>query len=229
MKSAGTCHFDQLFREHRGLIGMWVKHYAPMCNAVCDRDDLLQAGFLGLVRAASTWNPDRGSWSTWASFYIRNAMKHALGLRRGQLRTVSLDAPVSDEPDAATLGDLIADDNLPPVPEAVERTAISEAIREAVAAIGDERARGAVECVYLRGMSYSAAAEQLGIPASGIGGRLCKGLAALARDRKLRAAILDEETLFCRYKGVQAFMSDLTSTTEAAVIWREQNGQGYQA
>lgn len=225
MKSAGACGFDQLYRDNVGLIRMWRNRYAPMCNATCDRDDLMQAGFLGLVRAAATWEPDRGSWSAWASFYIRNAMKHALGLRSKHVPTVSLDAPLFGDEGASTLMELIADENAPSVPEAAEHAAIRAAVREAVAAIGDDRSRGAVECIYLRGMSRSATSDRLGIPASNLGNLLHKGLAALAKDRKLRAAILDDETLFCTYKGVKAFMRDLTSTTEAAVIWRENYGR----
>ena len=214
---------EQLFRENRGLIGMWVKRYSSLCATTCDADDLQQAGFLGLVRAAATWDPEQGSWSAWASYYIRSFMLDALGLRKKRLKTLSLDAPLSDDADADTLGDLIADDSLPPVSEAMEQAEVCEAVRGAVEAIRDADARRAIECVYLRTMSHGEAAEALGVSVARLGNLLHKGLAALARDRKLREAMLDEETLFLKYKGVSAFERDLTSTTEAAVIWRDKH------
>lgn len=212
---------EQLYRDNRGLIGTWKRHYARLCNVMCAPEDLEQAGFIGLSDAAKTWDPARGAWSTWASFHIRGAMIEALGLRRKQLKTVSLDMPLSEDSDADTLAELVADDSIPPASEALELEAIEQAIHDAVAAIGSTAARRAIECVYLKGMNRREAAEEMQIPETSLGNLLRKGLRCMFLDKRLREAVLDEETLFHAYKGVAAFERDMTSVVEAAVIWRE--------
>ena len=49
-----------------------------------------------------------------------------------------------------------------------------------------------------------------------------KGLRMLGRDRALMA--LESGTRYYARKGVKAFQSDWTSTTEAAAIWRVEHG-----
>jgi DNA-directed RNA polymerase specialized sigma24 family protein len=53
-------------------------------------DDLLQAGFLGALRAAQTWRPGGLAFGAWASLRARDAMRH---LCRGVF-CLSLDAPM---------------------------------------------------------------------------------------------------------------------------------------
>ncbi len=44
-----------------------------------DRDDLLQAGALGLIRAANRFDPERGTrFSTYAQLFVRDAMRSAV-------------------------------------------------------------------------------------------------------------------------------------------------------
>ena len=194
----------------RGLVGMWAKKYAPMCrnNPACDVDDLMQAGLIGVELARGTWNPERGAWSTWASYYIRDEMLKALGRRRADV--VSLDAPIAE--DGLTLGDLLEDDSLPPAGEAVERRETVQAVREAV----NRLEGGAVERVYLRGMSRADAAKDLRVSLNKLDSMLQRERMQLRRDRRL-----DEETRFCAHKSLAAFMRDHTSVVEASVIWRE--------
>lgn len=215
---------QHLYAENRGLIGLWVKHYAHLCRnrPTCTPEDLEQAGFLGLVKARKTWEPARSAWSTWASFYIRSAMLDALGLRRKEVRAVSLDAPLSDDEDALTIGDTIPDESQAPPGENVERLETVKAVRQAVAAIDDAEVREAVTLVHLQGLTHNAAAEAMGILPERVGWLLRKGHRVMFNSEKLRAAVLDEGTLFHAHKGVTAFLRDHTSVVEAAVIWREE-------
>lgn len=212
---------NRLYADNRGLIGLWVRRYAPLCSAVCAPEDLEQAGFLGLVEAAKTWDPTKGAWSTWASYYIRKAMQDALGVYRKTIKAVSLDTPLLDEEGAATIGDMIEDKSLPPIGEAIERMETVRAVRQAVEEIEDTEVREAIGCVYLRGMDHRAAAEALGIPVGRVGTLIRKGWRLLFNNDRLREAALDEETKFHAHKSVTAFMRDHTSVVEAAVIWRD--------
>lgn len=40
-------------------------------------DDLEQVGFLALTKAAETWNPDSGAFSTWLTFQLKTAFAAA--------------------------------------------------------------------------------------------------------------------------------------------------------
>lgn len=215
---------EKLYLENRGLIGMWVKHYRPLWenDPVCDPDDLMQAGFLGLVAAAQTHDPDAGSWSGWASYHIRTAILDALGRRRKQLRTVSLDIPLGDDADGDTLGDLIPDESIPDAGEDLQRIATAQAVRDAIRAIPSQQQRRALELVRLEGKTQKEAGALLGVSFQYIGTLNRKSLRELRKNRALQElAELDGLTHFHAYKGVGSFRRDWSSAVEDAVLWRE--------
>lgn len=51
------------------------------CRRV-DRDDLIQAGALAALECVGAFDPARGSWSGWASTWIKGAMLDAIGRNR---------------------------------------------------------------------------------------------------------------------------------------------------
>lgn len=57
--------------EHLGLVGMHAKRYAKRAESSgWTRDDIFQEGVLGLYRAAELYDPNRGAFSIYASFWI---------------------------------------------------------------------------------------------------------------------------------------------------------------
>jgi len=101
-------------------------------------DDLAQAAFFGLVRAAETYDPERGAFSSWFFWHGRSAIQREIAQTRRTIRVpqyqpasagpraVSLAAPVGD----AELGSLLVDVEADPPPDCAER----ELLRETVAA-----------------------------------------------------------------------------------------------
>lgn len=216
---------EKLYMDNRGLIGMWIRHYTFLWkdNPVCDADDLMQAGFLGLVAAAQTFDPDAGSWSGWASYHIRTAILDTLGMRRKHARTVSLDTPLGDNPDGDTLSDLIPDESIPGAGEDLQRIATVQAVRDAIRAIPSEQQRRALELVRMEGKTQREAAELLGVPFQTICALNKKSLRELRKNRALQdMADLDGLTRFHAHKGVSSFRRDWSSSVEDAVIWREE-------
>ena len=75
-------------------------------------DDLQQEAFIAMIQALEGWDPDAGAFLTWYGFWIKNAFTVACSLRsaRGQRAplemAVSLDTPVSENPDGETLVDI---------------------------------------------------------------------------------------------------------------------------
>ena len=222
--------YDELYRQNVRLIRKIANRFRRACerdNAV-DVDDLMQAGFIGLVRADKTYDATAGkSWVSWAAWYITNAIKAELGMRRAvKARTwvTSLDAPLdADDSESITLADTLADDSLPEVDENLMRQEILQTIRDAVEGLKSDQQRQVIRLTLLEGKRLSEAAEALHVSTSRASQIRKDGMRALRTDCALRSlADLDERTRFMAYKGVEAFNRDWTSTVEAAVLWREE-------
>lgn len=216
---------EKLYMDNRGLIGMWVGRYAFLWreDPVCDADDLMHAGFLGLVAAAQTFDPEKASWTTWASFYIRRAILDELRARRRRPRTVSLDLPLGDDADGDALRDLIPDESMPDADEDLQRIATAQAVRNAIQAIPSEQRRRALELVRLEGKTLKEAGELLSVPVQQVCTMNRKSLQELRRNRDLQElAELDGLTRFHARKSITSFRRDWSSAVEDAVIWREE-------
>ena len=78
-------------------------------------DDLQQEAFIAMLQALESWDPDAGAFLTWYGIWIKKAFTVACSLRsaKGQRSplemAVSLDAPVSENPDGETLVDFLPD------------------------------------------------------------------------------------------------------------------------
>lgn len=60
---------DEIARTQQGLVGAVVKRYIRVYQG--ERDDLVQAGFIGLTRAAKHYDRARGAWSSFAWLWIK--------------------------------------------------------------------------------------------------------------------------------------------------------------
>ena len=216
--------YEELYRQNVRLIRKIANRYRSACerdNAV-DIDDLLQAGFIGLVCADKTYDATAGkSWVSWAAWYITNAMKSALGMQgavKAHTWATSLDAPIGDE---ITLADTLADDNLPD--DDLLRQEVVQTVREAVSGLKNDLQRQVIWLKYIDGKTATEVMEALHINVHRVRNASEYGMRNLRMNRKLRAlADLDSRTRFIAYKGVEAFNRDWTSTVEAAVLWREE-------
>lgn len=65
---------EQLFKENQGLIYKILQKHYPNCLYGAERDDYWQIARQGLWRAAQTYDPGRGKFSTHAFWKIRGAM-----------------------------------------------------------------------------------------------------------------------------------------------------------
>ncbi len=114
-----------LVEENTDLVAYAVHRlgYAPRRAPLADR---LAAGYLGLLRAADTYDPARGAFSTYALVWVRHALTDLS--RREREEALSLDAPLFEEDgDGRTLADLL---EAPHRPEdrALERYLVARAL-----------------------------------------------------------------------------------------------------
>lgn len=212
--------------ESRGLVLYWAKRYAPLLQsrAAVDLEDLTQAGFLGLLEAAQTFDSSKGAWSTWASLYIRRAILGALGLRgrKSEPFVLSLDAPAytdDGEPSEVTLLETLADPTNPDMDGLLLEDEIVKMVRAAVDDLPEDQ-RDVTRLHDLEGNPYTKCDELLALN-TGESRRISgRALRQLRKDKRLRALALDQETTFIRYKGVSAFHSSGSSVVEDVALWR---------
>lgn len=103
-----------LWAQVERFVRQQARRRAQFCVGAVEFDDLYQSGFLALVAAVETFDPDRGmSFIGWMVPHLKTAFNEAAGTRseRQKLdpihRANSLDQPVNEDGDE--LADLVAD------------------------------------------------------------------------------------------------------------------------
>lgn len=199
-----------------GLVIFIAKKYLPYCDRASDFDDLLQAGHLGMLCAKATYQPDKGSWATWAVFHMQNEMRAAIGFRGAKIRpergAVSIDAPITE--DGFTLLDTLEAGPVD-LQEGIDREQFCQIVRKRVNALKNEQ-RLAVALVDLGGLTYTAAAEVSGSTLTKIRTAQQRAYGALHRDPMMRD-LAEAYVLWRRsyeYCGLQAFRHGWISRTE---------------
>ena len=96
-------NITEVCANNRGLVYTIAKRYLPACerDRAVSLDDLAQAGYIGLIEAAQTYDEAKGAFSTWAGMYIRKEMRAALGLHslkpKAERDALSLDAEIGED------------------------------------------------------------------------------------------------------------------------------------
>lgn len=222
--------YESLYVQNKGLLVVLARHYARACemDRAVSQEDLIQAGFLALVRAKQTYDPSGGrSWASWAAWHIRREYESALCLRAGaRIQAHSgadtLDRNVCGEGGGvATLGDLLPDESLPDADAGLLLDELRRDVRAAVARLENDDERQAVQLCQLEARSSRDAARAMGVSPRQVRQLNRRARERLSRDHRLRRLIdLDDRTRFHAHKGVAAFNRDWTSVTEAAALWR---------
>ena len=188
--------YEDVYEQNKGLLVMMARRYARVCalDGAVSMEDLLQAGFVGLMRAADSYDPDAGkSWSSWACWHIQMEFNSILGLRRGHFTrphtcASRLDQPLSSEDaDGLTAADMLPDESLPDADEGLLRSELRRYVREAVGRLKSDNQRKIVEMCKLEGRSYRQAAESLGVSVAQAYQLFFRASGNLARDPQLRA------------------------------------------
>lgn len=222
--------YEELYEENKTVLRAEARRYKGFCekDRAVSVEDLEQTAFIGLVEAARAFDKDSGkSWSICLKGHIRREIYNALGVRDGELKkthskAISLDNNlIEGDSESATLGDMIADDSLPESDEALLLEELRKNVRAALDDLTDPRQRQIAELYIFEGKSMKEAADYVGITSARALQLYGRALSNLARDARLQAlAGIDDRTRFYARKGVGAFMSDRTSVTEEAALWR---------
>lgn len=219
--------YEKLYEENKGAIWETARRYRGFCRKdhAVSIEDLAQMAFIGLVTAANTFQSEKHKgWSSYSRWCMIHEIYKALGIRDGKLikphsSAVSLDKPLLDgDADSATLGDMLIDDSLPASDDEILREETRRIVRGGIEALTDPRQRRIVELKDIEGKTLDEAACNIGVNTDYAKQIYCRALSNLRRDAGILS--LDDRTRFHDHKGVKAFLSDRTSVTEAAAIWR---------
>ena len=227
--------YEELYQENKGLLQHVARKYAGACqyDRAVTVEDLIQAGFLGLVRAAETFKQAEGkSWASWAAWAITSEIHRALGLKDGKPTKAhtgaqSLDAPLSsDDPDGATGLDMLEDGSLPDPVEELSRENMQHYVRRAIERLQDDQQRAVIQICAIEQQPYEAAAKTLCVSVECVRKIRNRALGRLRSDRKLRSdarAFLEElelQTPYYHHVGVESFASTNISATERAAFYQ---------
>ena len=132
-------------------------------------DDLIQAGFIGMVRAVEYHNPAAEyKFLTYLGYCLKNAFSEATNFRNRVERQdpihdyVSLYTPITDEEDGEVLGDVISDPQAQERFEGVEARQMQEAVETALQSLTEDQ-RTVIRLRYWYGLTYAQAASVMGI------------------------------------------------------------------
>ena len=139
-----------------------------LARNMAEAEELVQAACFKALQYAASYDPSRPLMG-WVKTILRNALYDS---RRHDRLIVSLDLP-SDVGDGLTLADSLAD-SADPVEVRMEQEGGTAALLQAVAELPKETRRVVTLCD-LEGLTYEAAANQLGIPLGTVRSRLSRG------------------------------------------------------
>ena len=167
--------WEQLVRQHsRRIYNICYRFTGSAENA----DDLAQEVFIKIYRTLTSFDPDRGAFTTWVTTMTRNLLVDNFRRTRNQRATSSLD----DGWDAT--------DELKPIDRLTAKGAsqhelaaqkeLAAMVQNALAQVSVEL-REAVILRDLQDLDYKEIAQVLGIPEGTVKSRISRGRAELAR------------------------------------------------
>jgi len=185
-----------------------------------DGDDLAQCAALGVMEALRGYDPDKGAFTTYLAYHVRNACRACLGMisNPDMLPTVSLDAPISADTEDLTLADTIPDESaalaLESAEDALENQQLRARINAALNSLPDDIAI-TIRLHDLDGMSLQEAADRQGIHRNTAQTRRRTGFNCLRKRQDLREW---HSPNYHRHKGLAAFKTSWSSVVEDEVI-----------
>lgn len=211
-----------LWEQVQRLVARMVGRYRRLAeqNRAMDFDDLMQAGFLGVERAARAYREDAGGFTTVLGFYVKSECAALLGLRgrvrREHYEAVSASTPVSAD-GGGVIGDLLVDDSLPDEDAGLLRDDVRRHVWESLEGLPVQQA-SAVRMYHLEERPLQDVATALGVSVERARQIRHKG----ERTMRKRLQPFVDDALCWRRWSVSTFMQDWTSVTEWAAMKRMQ-------
>ncbi len=195
IQTGETQRLGELWQQVEGLVVWKARHIMTALElrgnpCGVEFDDLMQSGFLAMVRAVETYRADAGAFSTWLVFYLQREFAEATGYRthRSQQEPLnnahSLDKPVGDESDGATLLELVPDPaaTMEPIEDKLWRQQLHDTMESVLDSLPQEWSHILRERYY-SGETLRAVVEKLGCPEGQVRSAEAKALRQLRQGK----------------------------------------------
>lgn len=207
---------NELWERIKKIVYLYVGRYADYAlKHLSEFDEIVAVAWFGVERAINDYKPEKGYvFNTYLKFNIRNAIAEYFGFRGAKkIKTISLDTPLGDDTEM-TICDTIEDEEAQSGFEDVERSMISEFVREQVKSLNPQESQ-VIQGIFFEGLTQNALAERLEVSFQRIG--QLKSLALRRLNRK--PVMQDYYKEFCyRHIGYKTFNTTWTSSTEWVVL-----------
>ena len=193
----------------------WANKYRwalEMRNDI-DLEDLVQAALMGEYIAKQTYDPDRGPFARYSTFFIKKEIRTLLGIRNGDIppSCLSLDEPLNAETET-TRGDILEDDTLPDNDEIAYLKERRDGVRAAIQRLPEQR-RSVMWQFYIQGKGSAEIGKAMGLPPSRILHILAAGRQSMYRDKLLRQLAGISRPYYVHI-GLNTFKTTHTSAVE---------------
>jgi RNA polymerase sigma-70 factor (ECF subfamily) len=168
--------WEDIVRQHsRRIYNICYRFTGSADNA----DDLAQEVFIKMYRTLNSFDPDKGSFTTWITTMTRNLLVDHFRKTKQDRATDSLDAGLGEEEDSATLSDRIPD-LAPSADDRIQRRETQEMVQKAIQKLSPEL-REAVILRDIQDMDYKEIALALKVPEGTVKSRINRGRMELAK------------------------------------------------
>lgn len=173
IQSGNVNYFADLWEQIERLVRWKAKRviFAIGGRAGAEFDDLYQSGYLAMVAAVNTYDPESGSFAGWFMLHLRTAFAEATGTRSQKQAkdpihsALSLEYPLSDDSDAALLLEVIPDPASEIPMQGVEEQIYQQQLRNALEMALDklpDKQRDIISKKYLEGIPVEQIAVEIG-------------------------------------------------------------------
>ena len=226
----------QLWEQVKRLVIKILFKYQPQDGSTncVELDDLLQAGFIGMLSAVGDFDHTAGfAFATYLNYHLKNAARDALGIRSFKQAKDpihhSLSVELTTSPDGdTTIVDTIRDKSMDYIYEdVVDKLADQEACKLILEQRGCLRPEelAIFNAYFVEGLTVKEIAERDGYKYGRANSLRGQALIKLSQTKAVRLMSrernLDNRTRFHAKKGFEAFNSSWSSVVEDQVLKRE--------
>ncbi|MBC7329190.1 sigma-70 family RNA polymerase sigma factor [bacterium] len=150
---------DALVEENIGLVHKWARRYYRYAQSIptVTYEDIFLEGVYGLIKAIDKYKPQKGSFSTYATIWIKQSIRRFLQKEKAQLKGRGYLPVQEDEEEQMTLEDMPAEE------EELPSSDLESLQRKIEYAPIPQRSKDILRMYFLEGYSLREIGEKIGL------------------------------------------------------------------